>query len=217
MTKGIRILAAAVTVIFLAGCPSLWQNQAADKTPPPEELYKQAEQQYQAKDYTAALETYQRLKSAHPDFKKMREVYEKIADASFEQGHYEKAIARYSQLIELYPSDPGVPRAKYQMAMCHFKQIKNTDLDNSMVNRALQAFQVVADDPNAGEWSKKAKEHQRECRRRLAEKELYKARTYISMGSYKAARMAAQRVLDDYPKLGLDKEADELVKSLKDK
>ena len=57
-------------------------------------------------------ESYQKLKSAFPDFKKMPEVYLKIADASFEQGEHDKAISRYMQFMELYPGHEEVPRAK---------------------------------------------------------------------------------------------------------
>ena len=63
----------------------------------------------------------------------------------------------------------------------------------------------------------KAEEKTRECERKLAEKELYKARSYISLGNYKAARLATQRVLDQYPKLGLDDEAKKLLERIKNK
>jgi hypothetical protein len=47
--------------------------------------------------------------------------------------------------------------------------------------------------------------------------ELYKARNYISTGQYKSARIAAQRVLDEYAKLGLDKEASDIIGKVKGK
>lgn len=217
MMRGITFLAAVTLTLFLAGCPSIWQNEVADKPPSPEKLFSEAEAKFKQKEYKDAVDSYQRLKSAFPDFKKMPEVYMKIADGSYELGEYDKAISRYSQFMELYPGDANVPRAKYQIAMCFFNQIKGTDLDNSVVTRAADAFRVLAQDPNAGDWSKKAEEKLRECQKKLAEKELYKARTYISMGNYQAAKLAAQRVLDQYPKLGLDQEADALVKRCKDK
>jgi len=217
MIRGIKFLAAVVLTLFLAGCPSIWQNEVADKPASPEKLFTAAEDQYKRKDYKDAVESYQKLKSAFPDFKKMPEVYLKIADASFELGEHDKAISRYMQFMELYPGHEDVPRAKYHIAMSFFNQIKNTDLDNAVVSRAAEAFRVVAQDPNAGEWGKKAQEKLQECQKRLGEKELYKARTYISMGNYRAGRIAAQRVLDTYPKMGLDQEAEALVKRCKDK
>jgi hypothetical protein len=37
------------------------------------------------------------------------------------------------------------------------------------------------------------------------------------MGKYKAAKMSAQRVLDEYGKLGYDKDAEELINGIKEK
>jgi outer membrane assembly lipoprotein YfiO len=160
---------------------------------------------------------YERLKSAYPDFKQVPEVYLKIADALFEQGDYEKAISRYRQYTELYPGHKGVPRAKFQEALAKFSQIKNTELDSAMVQQAAKSFKVVMDDPAAEEYAKKAEEKYKECMKKLAEKEIYKARTYSNMGNYQAARMAAKRVLEDYPKTGFDEEANQLIKKIENK
>ena len=51
----------------------------------------------------------------------------------------------------------------------------------------------------------------------LGEKELYKARHYQKRKQYTAARIAAQRVLDEYGDLGLDKEAQEIIDYVKGK
>ncbi|MGB9616022.1 MAG: outer membrane protein assembly factor BamD [Desulfomonilaceae bacterium] len=206
-----------LVVICLSGCPSLWNTAATEKNVTPDEMFARAEKLIKEKNYDDAIETLERLKSAHPDYSKIEEVYLKIADAAFEKGSYENAASKYYQFMELYPASKQVPRAKFNVAMCYFKQIKGTDLDNRVIQQAVDAFKTVADDPNAGEWAKKAEEKIRECRRKLAEKELYKAKTYISVGNYKAARVAAQRVLDEYAKVGLDEDAQKLLKSIKNK
>lgn len=217
MRHGLRALAFGLAVLALAGCPSVWQTGSAEKPASAEQLFKDAENHFDKKEYSQALASYERLKSAFPDFKDISKTYVKIADCLFNQGSHDQAISRYLQFIELYPTHKEVPRAKFNVAMAYFNQIKNTDLDNTVVRKAADAFKAVANDANAGEWAKKAEEKNRECLRKLAEKELYKARTYINIGNYKAARLAAKRVLEEYPKLGLDEEAKALVSKLKDK
>ncbi len=180
-------------------------------------MFSRADKLIKEKSYDDAIEMLERLKSAHPDYSKIEEVYLKIADAAFEKGAYENAASKYYQFIELYPASKEVSRAKFNVAMCYFKQIKGTDLDSRVIQQAIDAFKIVADDPTSGEWAKKAQEKIRECRRKLAEKELYKAKTYISVGNYKAARVAAQRILDEYSKVGLDEDAEKLIKSIKNK
>jgi outer membrane protein assembly factor BamD len=213
----LRLSLTILTVLLLAGCPSLWTVEKSAKEPTAEELFQQGEDHFKNKEYTQAVEAYQRLKSAHPDFAKVAVAYVKEADGLYADRQYDKAISRYAQFVELYPGHPYVPRAKYQIAMSYFNQIKNTDLDNTILQRAAEAFKQLAADPKAGEWSKKAKEKSLECKKKQAEKEMEKARTYVGMGNYKAAKLAAQRVLDQYPKLGFDDEAKDLVNRAKDK
>lgn len=211
---------AVILLLFalcLTGCPSLWNVESIDKAATADQLYRTAEEHFEKKEYPRAIEAYERLKSAYPDFKEIQQVYLKLGDAFFNAGEYDKATARYTQFMELYPAHKDVPRAKYQIAMGSFKQIKNTDLDSRTVQKSADDFKALTDDPDAGEWAKKAAEKYRECRQKLAEKELYKARTEISTGNYQAARLAAKRVLDEYPKLGYDDEANELIKKIKNK
>ncbi len=217
MKSRLLLIVIILVTTSLAGCPSIWNLDSREAKESPEEAYKQAQDLLKDKKYFQAIENLEKLKSAHPDFKEMPEVYLKIADAFFDEGSFDKAIARYLQFLELYPNNSDVPRAKYQIGMAYFNQIKGTDLDNSVVRSAIQAFKVVTELPEPGEWAKKAEERINECRKKLAEKEIYKANTYISLGNYKAAKLAAQRVLDDFPKLGFDEVAGELIKKYQDR
>ncbi|MCA1961764.1 MAG: outer membrane protein assembly factor BamD [Desulfomonile sp.] len=213
------ILAMGLCVIFLAGCPSIWQT----KTPPPdtgpEELYKAALRSFDEKRYTDAADQLQRLRHSYPDFEKMPEVYLRIGDAFFNDGKYEEAFTRYRQFIELYPNHQDKYRAKYMIGMAHFKQIKSIDLDDTAIRRAEEAFKEVKDDPEASEWAKKAEEKYRECRVKLAQKELYKAASSLSRSQYKAARLALQRVIDDFADQAPEvvKEARRKLESIKGK
>ncbi|MBI4964245.1 MAG: outer membrane protein assembly factor BamD [Desulfomonile tiedjei] len=217
MKHGFHVFVVVLAALVLTGCPSLWNTELSDKPPSAEELFKTAESQFDRKEYKRALESYERLKSAFPDFKNIPKAYMRIADCLFNQGSYDHAISRYLQFIELYPNHKEAPRAKFQVALAYFNQIKNTDLDSSVVRRAADSFKALSGDPNAGEWAKQAEEKHRECMRKLGEKELYKAKHYVKMSNYRAARLAAKRILEEYPKLGLDEEAKELVERLKDK
>lgn len=213
--SGFRIGVALLLLVCLGGCPTVWTDTKPPHEATAEDLYKEAENRFKDKKFLDASESYQKLKSAYPDFDKMPAVYVKIGDALYANGDYEKAISRYLQFLELYPKHPYVPRVKYYIAMSYFNQIKKLDLDNAIIQKTADAFKSLAADPTAGEWATKAKEKLEECRKMLAEKEMYKARTYWSMGNYKAAAISAQRVVDEFPNLGLDEEAKDLVKRAK--
>ena len=207
----------ALAVVFIAGCPTIWKNTPAKTDVSAKELFEKSEDHFKKKEYSEALAAYERLKSAHPDFEKMADVYQRIADSFAETGKYEEAVARYRQFLDLYPNHKDRARASYMIAMTLFKQIKDIERDDSMLRGAEAAFKTVLDDPTAGEWKTKAEEKYRECRKKLGEHELYKARTYLNLKRYQSARLSAQRVLDEYPKLGLDKEASAVIEKAKGK
>jgi outer membrane protein assembly factor BamD len=215
--RGASVIALICLVLLVTGCPIIRNTDGSEKAASADELFKIAEEHFQKKDYVEAVDAYERLMSAYPDFKDAPEVYLKIGDAFFNNGSYDKAIARYRQFVELYPAHKEVPRAKFQIAMGSFNQIKSIDRDSSIIQTAADDFKKLADDPNGGEWSKKAEEKYRRCLQKLGQKELYKARTYISTSNYPAARAAVRRVLDEYSKLGLDDEANELLKKIKNR
>ncbi|MCL5124329.1 MAG: outer membrane protein assembly factor BamD [Deltaproteobacteria bacterium] len=217
MNSLVRFLSVFFILAFISGCPSWWASEVKEKNPTPEQLFSEGQQKIKEKSYQDGVNILERLKSGFPEFKKMPQVYMAIADAFYDQNSYDKAIARYLQFLELYPGDKEASRAKYQIGMAYFKQIKGTDLDNTVVKQAIKAFKVVSESADPGEWGKKAEEKTRECEKKLGEKELYKARSYIGLGNYKAARLAAQRVLDQYSKLGLDDEAKSLLDGIKNK
>jgi outer membrane protein assembly factor BamD len=218
MNKLLAYISILLIILCCSGCPSVWNtDNSKESNTSPEDLFKSAEELFEKQKYAPAIDLYEQLKSAHPDFKEIPKVYLRIADALYNDKQYDKAMGRYYQFIELYPNEKEAARAKYNVGMSLFNQIKNTDLDSRIINRTAETFKALSDDPNAGEWAKKAEEKYRECRQKLAEKELYKAKTYISMGNYQAARLVAKRVLDEYPKLGYDDQANELIKKIKNK
>lgn len=212
MRSGALISLIIVLSLLLTACPSIWNSTALEENAKPEELYKRANALFDKGYYDEATGIYERIKSAHPDFEEMPLVYLKIAESFYRKGDYEQAIARYNQFLELNPQHPSTDRAKYMRAMCYFKMMKPIDRDDRMIHLAVKAFKEVMDDTQAPEWRKKAEAKYNECRKKLAEKQLYIARTYISTKNYNSAKSAAQRVLDNYSGLGLDDEAKRIIK-----
>ncbi len=209
-----QIILVIAIAFIVGGCPSLWTTvPQPGQEPTPEELFKKGKDLFDEKKYQQAIGVLENLKSAHPDFEKMPEVYMKLADASFENGVYDDAASRFKQFIELYPNHEDIVRAKYMVGMCYFNQIKGIDLDSSALVHAAEEFAHVRDRAGESEWKQKADEKYRECKKKLGERELYKARTYLNLSQYKSARLAAQRVLEEYKDLGLD----DMAKAILDK
>jgi outer membrane protein assembly factor BamD len=218
MTRHTFALLFVILIALLAGgCPSLTNKSLPQEEPKPEQIFEKGQTLFEKKKYAEAIQVWESLKSAHPDFAKMPEVYIKLADASFKSSTYDDAIGRYRQYIELYPTHDDALRAKYMVGMCYYSQIKPTDLDSGSLGYAASEFESIRDGSSDNEWKKKADEKYRDCRKKIGEKELYKARTYLSLRQYKSARMAAQRVMDEFKDLGLDEKAQAILDKTKDK
>lgn len=215
--SGLPYILLALAVLLLSGCPHIFAVDKPDKELSADELFKKAEEAFDKKSYADSVDLYERLKTAYPDFKELSKVYLRIGDAFYNDKSYEKAIGRYSQFLQLYPNDKEVPRVRFNTAMCQFNQIKRSDLDAANIETAAREFKKLTDNPDAGEWGKKAKEKYVECRKMLAEKEYIKAKTYISINKYSAARKVAERIREEYPDSGYEKEAEELLKKIKNK
>ena len=212
--KGTLILAVIVT-FMVAACPSIWQTKAAVEKPSADKLFQKAESLFEKGSYRAAIESYNRLKSAYPEFEKMPQVYLRIADAYFRNKEFITASAKYKNFLQLYPKDENASRAKYMIALGYFNKIRPIDRDSRMIEKAAQAFKKVVDEAEDGEWKNKAKEKYKECMKKLGEKELLIANDYYKRSKYKAARKVAQRVLDKYPDLGLNEEAKRIIEKSK--
>ena len=117
MRHGLRALALGLAVLALAGCPSLWQTDYAEKPASAEQLFKDAENHFDKKEYSQALASYEKLKSAFPDFKDISKTYVKTADCLFNQGSYDQAISRYLQFIETLSCSQRCSQGKIQR--CH--------------------------------------------------------------------------------------------------
>lgn len=217
MKRPVLAMLTVFCLLSLSGCLTFLKGKAVKTDATPQELFKAAEDAFQKKKYVEAVDLFERLKSSQPDFDKTTEVYQRIADGFFNLGQYEEAISRYLQFLELYPNHEEQHRTRYMIGMCYFNRVKGVDWDASMIQRAEAAFKQVSEDADAGQWQKKAEEKYKECRKKLAEGELYKAKSYISTGQYKAAKIAAQRILDQYGDLGFDKEAKAVIEKVKDK
>jgi outer membrane protein assembly factor BamD len=211
------VLIMLIVALPSSGCISIFNTDKPETAPTAEEMFEGAEKQFKDGDYVEAINTYEKLKSAHPEFEKIPLVHLRIGDALFKSKEYDKAAADYTRFVTLHPNDPNVPRARYMTATCHYMQRMSLDRDNTALRHAAMRFKEVMDQYKGTKYGDLAEEKYNECRKELAAKELYNARTYVNMKKYKAARIVARRILEEYGNLGYDDEAKEIIEDVKDR
>jgi outer membrane protein assembly factor BamD len=131
----------------------------------------------------------------------------RIADAFYDQKHWEEAINYYRDFAELHPDNAKVPYSVYRSALCYYEQASSANRDQTNTEKALAKLEEVsARFPNSPEAAQ-ADALWRKLRTRLAEHVLGIGDFYMKHEEYESAANRYRMVLNQFPGLGLDAKA----------
>jgi len=132
----------------------------------------------------------------------------RIADTFFEDESYEEAAVEYESFLNVHTRHRYASYAQFKLAMCYFKRIKTIDVSYSWAKRALNEFEKLQQNYPRNPYLDNTDERIKVCKRILAEFELYVGRFYFKKGSFNAAVLRLNNILQTYPES--DKEPDAL-------
>jgi len=191
---------------ILAGC-------SGDKVQvaPPDELYRQATQDYVDGNYGISIQTYKYLLDHYPLDERAEDVELRIAEAHYADGAYAEAIAAYSDFQRMHPTSPRLAEVEFQIGMSYVGQMDTIDRDLNAAASAHARFEsVILRFPNS-DYAKRARDELEAVREHLAARELYVAGFYIRKGNHAAARTRVGTLLVMYPETQAASEAIALV------
>ena len=201
----------------LSGCGCLFGDKGTDTA---EELAEKGMEYFDDEDYHDALKAFTTLKERYPYSRYAILAELKVADAHFHREEYAEAIAAYADFLQLHPKNDAIPYVLYQIGECYYEQLLSEDRDQTPTRRAISAFQrLLKEHPNST-YADTAKERIQDCRKLLAQHELYVANFYFKSKYYEAALGRFQGVLAGYRDvLPLDKrkEVEDFVLACKEK
>ncbi len=131
----------------------------------------------------------------------------KIADSYFEQERWEEALSYYQDFAELHPEHEQVPYTIYRAALCHAKQSRSADRDQTATRSALAALDQLMTRYPAAPETRLAEVLWKELRTKLGMHALGVGDFYWKRDEFQSAAGRYRQVLDEYPGLGLDAEA----------
>lgn len=170
--------------------------------PPPEdtaqELYETGNDAMREKDYVAAAQAYTKLKDNYPFSPYTIEAELSLADAYFLDEDYAPAAEAYKEFETLHPRHQAIPYVLYQVGMSRLKGFVSIDRPVNNIQEAYQYFQRLRETYPGTEYAAKSEEHMKECRRLLAERELFIADVYWRTGKYGAAWQRYTFVRDNF-------------------
>src|SRR5690606_29773970 len=90
---------------------------------PPDELYRQATQDFVDGNYGISIATYKYLLDHYPLDPRAEEVELRIAEAHFADGSYAEAIAAFSDFQRMHPTSPRLPEVEFNIGKAYMAQM----------------------------------------------------------------------------------------------
>lgn len=188
--------------IILVLCFSCSSKKAAVKETPffeAEAVFKQANDKIKEGDYENARQILENIKAqdASGEYTALAQI--RIGDTYFKEGLYEEAAVEYGHFLEIHPYHKYAAYAQYNLAMSYFKRISTADVSYSVAQRALKEFEKLLTLYPRNPYVNVVENRMKTCKNILAEYEFYVGKFYFKKGSYSAATLRFNAMIQNYP------------------
>jgi outer membrane protein assembly factor BamD len=174
---------------------------------PAEDIYNQGLARLNAHDYEAAAKKFGELEKQYPFSQWARKGLLMVTFAQFQKPAYDDCVQSAQRYIGLYPTSPDTPYVYYLAGMSYHNQVLDVMRDQSVAEKALQAFQQLIEKFPKSEYVADAKFKMQVMRDQLAGKELTVGRFYLTRKNYTAAINRFHEVLGKYQSTRYTEEA----------
>ncbi|SIP90028.1 Beta-barrel assembly machine subunit BamD [Chryseobacterium sp. RU37D] len=199
-------------VAVVASCVS--QQEKAMKSADKNFILKVANENFAKKKWKNALALYDRLPNLVAGTDDAPNVVFNSAYANYYDKNYKLAGHQFKNFAISFPQDNRKEEAAYMSALCYYEGSMDYNLDQSSTELAINELQDFLNNYPNSERSKNINTLIEELSYKLEFKAYENARQYFSMGDYKAANVALENVLEDFPSTKLrPKIYDYIVKS----
>lgn len=197
----VAVAFAILGVVTINGC-GWWMRP--EMPPDPETSFENAMKLFNKKKYERATEAFRKFKEEFPlsSYTPLAEL--RTADSLYYDKNYPEAISAYEEFRKLHPTHAEIPHVIFQLGMCHFKQIKTTDRDQTETEKAMEQFRYFVENYPQNPRAEEARKNLEICRKRLAEHEYLIGDFYYRTRKYKAALLRFEALLAKYPDSGFD-------------
>jgi len=172
-----------------------------------EEMYNDGVQQYHAIHYEEAERILGDLMERYPLSNYALDGEILLADVLYADEKYDEARVYYTDFVAIHPAHSKASYALFQKGMCFFREVLSADRDQTNTRKAILAFEDLSKDFPESSYNDKAVELVVFLRKRLADRELYVGKFYISKKKYKGALSRFKVILKKYPHSGIVDEA----------
>jgi outer membrane protein assembly factor BamD len=194
--KSKYILLVIASVLLISGCSKFSKIQ---KSTDMEAKYKAAVEYYDKKKYFQALQLFEELITVFRGTGKAEDTYYYYSQCYFETGEYTVAAYHYNNFYQTFPSSPKSEEALFKNAFCYYLDSPPSTLDQKNTLDAIRQFQLFINRFPKSDKVQQCNQLIDELRFKLETKDFNNARLYMRRGNNKAAMVAFQNLIKDYP------------------
>lgn len=154
---------------------------------------------YERGQYEAAAIHFEELMGFYNVSPRGETIMYMFAQSKMRSGQLITAAYYFQQFVERYPNSDLVQEATYFIGYSYYLQSNDYELDQGETRKAIEYFSLYLQVYPGAERRAKVEEMIAELRDRLAHKAYNHAQLYLDMERYKAARVAFQVMLQEYP------------------
>ena len=122
----------------------------------------------------------------------------RTGDVYFKRNEYRQAVAEYENFIANHPSHEDLDYATYRLGLSYYKIRSDKDRDYAKLEEAIHWFTELEEDYPDSLYLHDARRKVSECRKTLAEREIYIGNFYKKKRNYLAAAKRYENVLEKY-------------------
>ncbi|HUQ96212.1 MAG TPA: outer membrane protein assembly factor BamD [Chitinophagaceae bacterium] len=169
------------------------------KNKDPQYKLRMAEQYYAAKKYSNAQQLYEDVMPFFKSGPEFEDVYYKYAYTAYYQRDYMNAENLFKTYLEVFPNSTRSEEIDYMRAYSFYKQSPKAELDQSNTIKAMGMMQTFINTHPGSTRIKEANDIIAISRAKLETKDVKAAQLYYDMSQFRAAAVAYNTLLNDYP------------------
>ncbi len=170
-----------------------------------------AKEYYNEGEYSRAIPLFEELISVYKGTKSLEKIYYFYSYALFGQKDYLLAEFYFKNFHTYYPKSIYAQDALFMVAYCNYQLSPKAKLDQTYSRKAIDQFQLFINTYPGSEQVKEANDLVEEIRAKMEEKSFEAAKMYYHQEKYRAASVAFENMLKEFPDTEYDEEATFLV------
>ncbi|MDR1685868.1 MAG: outer membrane protein assembly factor BamD [Desulfovibrio sp.] len=196
--KLLHMAAVCAASLFFSACGIIDWFYLPPSEDTAQELFEAGNDAVREKNYIAASGYFSKLKDNYPFSPYAVEAELSLADCYFLDEEWMQAVDAYKEFEALHPRHRAVPYVLYHIGMADMNGYPSIDRPADQIEEAYSYFQRLIESYPGTEYAEVAVEKMKECRKILAEHELFYADFYFRMGRYASALSRYKTIVDNF-------------------